>query len=105
MKRRLRALRHRLEWIPLSGAALFVPLLFRRMCGWLGRILGTIISIVDRRGRAVALSNLEATLGQEFSSAQRKRIARRSYQNFATAMIDLLWSPRLTKENFRKYID
>ena len=105
MKRRLRGIRYRLEWIGLASAAFLVPLLSRRLCAWLGRIVGAIISTVDRRGRQVALSNLEAALGSEFSPAQRKTIMRQSYQNFATAMLDLLWSPRLTKENFRRYIE
>src|ERR1043166_7885741 len=105
MKRRLYAIRHRLEWATVATAAFIVPLLSRRMCWWLGRLIGAIISVVDRRGRQVALSNLEATLGNEFSAHQRKNIVRHSYQNFATAMIDLLWSPRLTRENFRRYIE
>ena len=105
MKRRWKAIRYRLEWIGLATGSVLVPLLSRKMCWRLGRILGTIVSIVDRPGRRVALSNLEAALGREFPPAQRKRIVRQSYQNFTTAMIDLLWSPRLTKENFQRYIE
>src|SRR2546430_14582154 len=105
MKRRWKAIRYRLEWIGLATGSVLVPLLSRKMCWRLGRIWGTIVSIVDRPGRRVALSNSEAALGREFPPAQRKRIVRQSYQNFTTAMIDLLWSPRLTKENFQRYIE
>jgi lauroyl/myristoyl acyltransferase len=44
-------------------------------------------------------------MGNQFSLAQRRRILRKSYQQFANTFLDLLWSPRLTKENFRRYID
>jgi lauroyl/myristoyl acyltransferase len=67
--------------------------------------LGTLVGILDRRGRRVALSNLEAAFGDELSGSERTKIVRESYQNFATAMLDLLWSPRLTRENFRDYIE
>ena len=30
---------------------------------------------------------------------------RESYQHFARTMIDLFWSPRLTRENYSRYID
>lgn len=61
--------------------------------------------MIDRRGVPVALSNLEMALGNQFSPVQRRKIVRQSYQNFATTLLDLLWSPRLTKSNFRRYID
>jgi KDO2-lipid IV(A) lauroyltransferase len=105
MKRRWKKLRHRAEWLLLVIAAAVVPLLSRRGCAQLGRLLGAIVSVLDRRGRRVASSNLEAAFGNQFSSSQRSKIVRQSYQSFATAMLDMLWSPRLTKENFRRYID
>lgn len=105
MKPRWKTIRYRIEWIGLATGAVLVPLLSRKMCWRLGQLVGLIISIVDRPGRRVALSNLEAAFPDEFSPAQRQKIMRQSYQNFATAMIDLLWSPRLTKENFQRYIE
>ena len=53
----------------------------------------------------MALSNLEAAFGDRFSAAERARITRQSYQQFAATMIDLFWSPRINAKNYRELID
>ena len=63
------------------------------------------MSIFDRRGRKVALSNLEVAFGDSLLVSDRKRIARESFQQFARTMLDLFWSPRLTRETFSDYIE
>jgi Kdo2-lipid IVA lauroyltransferase/acyltransferase len=105
MRSRRKRLRYRLEWAGLALAVRLVPLLSRRACLYLAQLLGALMSIFDRRGRAVALSNLEAAFGNQLTPRNRKRIMRESFQHFARTMIDLLWSPRLTRENFSRYIE
>lgn len=82
-----------------------VPLLSRKACynfaGWLGALAAKL----DRRGRAVALANLESAFGDEFSPERRAEIVRESYQHFARTMLDLFWSPRLNAENFTRYFE
>jgi Kdo2-lipid IVA lauroyltransferase/acyltransferase len=63
------------------------------------------MSVLDRRGRKVALSNLKVAYGDQLSPADRRRIVRQSFQHFARTMLDFLWSPRLTRENFSKHIE
>lgn len=63
------------------------------------------MSVVDRHGRKVALSNLEVAFGDRFSARDRKRIIRQSFQHFARTMLDLFWSPRLSGENLSGYIE
>jgi len=53
----------------------------------------------------VARSNLEAAFGDRFSPDERRKIVRESFQYFARTMVDLLWSPRLTLQNFSRYIE
>jgi Kdo2-lipid IVA lauroyltransferase/acyltransferase len=43
--------------------------------------------------------------GNQFSLVKRRKIARESFQHFARTMVDLFWSPRLTRENFHRYIE
>jgi Kdo2-lipid IVA lauroyltransferase/acyltransferase len=105
MRSRWKSLRHELEFLGLRLLAFAVPRLPRPFVVQLGRIAGTIAAYLDRPGRRVALSNLEVAFGDRFSPGQRARIARESYQQFASTMIDLFWSPRLTASNFRKLID
>jgi len=98
-------IRYRLEWAGLLIVAKLVPLLSRKNCFRLALALGGLMSILDRHGRKVALSNLEVAFGDRFSQREREQIARASFQHFARTMLDLLWSPRLTAENFSRYIE
>jgi KDO2-lipid IV(A) lauroyltransferase len=105
MRRRWKRIRYRLEWIGLLAATKLVPLLPRRACLGVARLLGSLMSIFDRQGRAVALANLQVAFGDQLSPGERERIARESFQHFARAMLDFLWSPRLTRENLSRYIE
>jgi len=98
-------LRYQLEWLGLFWASRLVPLLPRRLCVVLARSLGAVASILDRQGRKVALDNLRVAFGDDLSAAQRIRVVRRSYEYFAQTATDLLWSPRLTANNFARYIE
>ncbi|HJT80617.1 MAG TPA: lysophospholipid acyltransferase family protein [Chthoniobacterales bacterium] len=97
--------RYRLEWVGLRWATRIVPLLPRWVCLFAARVLGTLGSIFDRRGRQVGLSNLEVALGNTLTLSQRRRVLRESYRHFTQSAIDLLWSPRLTAQNFQRYIE
>jgi KDO2-lipid IV(A) lauroyltransferase len=97
--------RHRLEWIGLLFAAKVIPRLSRRMCCHLAQTIGAVMAIFDRHGYAVALNNLEVAFGEQLSPGERRKIARQSFQHFARTMVDLLWSPRLTQQNFSRHIE
>lgn len=97
--------RYRLEWLGLLLAAKVIPLLPRAAVVHLANVLGETMSILDRQGRKVALSNLEVAFGDSYLPEEREEIVRDSYQHFARTMLDLLWSPRLTAKNFREYIE
>ena len=104
MRSRWKRIRYRLEWLGLLLATKLVPLCSRRVCFHLARTAGALLSFVDRQRYHVAVCNLEAAFGDRFSPAERRKIARESFQYFARTMVDLLWSPRLTPQNFSRYI-
>lgn len=97
--------RYGVEWLGLAVASKIVPLLPRSLCLFLARSLGTMASLLDRQGRKVALNNLEVAFCDQLGAHRRHRIMRASFQDFARTMIDLLWSPRLTRQNFRRYVE
>jgi len=99
-----KTIRYRLEWLGVKALASFIPLLPRRACAMLASVVGALAFAFDGRGRHVALANIEAALGDRYSAAERRRIARASYQYFARTMLDLFWSPRLTRPGGTKYI-
>jgi KDO2-lipid IV(A) lauroyltransferase len=105
MRSRWKRIRYRLEWLGLLLATKLVPLFSRRVCYHLAQTAGALLSFLDRRGYQVALSNLEVAFGDRFSRDERQTIVRESFQHFARTMVDLLWSPRLTQQNFSRYIE
>ncbi len=105
MRAQWKRFRYRLEWIGVVVATKLVPLLSRKLCFHLATSLGSLMSIFDRHGRKVALSNLEVAFEDQYSARERERIVCESFQHFARTMLDLLWSPRLTQENFSRYIE
>lgn len=98
-------IRYRFEFAGLLLATKLIPLLSRNACYRLALSVGELMSILDAHGRKVAISNLEVAFGDRFTPQDRERIAKESYQHFARTMLDLLWSPRLTAENFSNYIE
>src|SRR5215831_17326707 len=105
MRSRWKRIRYRLEWLGLVVATKLIPLCSRRVCYHVAQTAGALLSFVDRQRYRVALSNLEVAFGGAFSPKARRRIARESFQHFARTMVDLLWSPRLTQQNFSQFIE
>jgi lauroyl/myristoyl acyltransferase len=101
---RWKEFRYRLEEAGCRLLLWGVPKLSRRGCVRLANGLGAIAWLVDARGRSVALSNLECVFGDRYTPAQRREIARASYQNFLRTMLDLFWARNLTPENFRTWM-
>src|ERR1041384_6561123 len=105
MRSRWKRIRYRLEWLGLVLATRLIPLFSRKACHQLAKTAGALLSFVDRQAYRVALSNLEVAFGDRFSPGQRRKIARESFQHLAGTMFVLRWSPRLTPENFSRYIE
>src|ERR1051325_2716191 len=100
-----RSLRYKLERLGVLLASKLVPIFPRPICRFLGWLCGKAGPVFDRRGRRGALGNLEVAFGDSLTRQQRHRIVRGSFQHFGQTMIDLLWSARLTRANFRDYIE
>jgi Kdo2-lipid IVA lauroyltransferase/acyltransferase len=105
MRSRWKRIRYRLEWLGLALATKVIPLFSRRACYHIAQAVGGLLSVVDRQRYQVALSNLEVAFGDRFSLQERRKIIRESFQHFGRTMVDLLWSPRLTQENFSQYVE
>ena len=105
MRSRWKRIRYRLEWVGLLLATKLIPLCSRRVCYHLARTAGALLSFLDQHRYRVAVNNLEVAFGDRFTPHERRKIARESFQHFARTMVDLLWSPRVTRENFARYIE
>lgn len=101
---RRKSFRYKLEFIGLRIAA---SVLVRMPFSWIVPVadaLGTAVYYLDSRGRSTALENLRVALGQSRNPAQRKHIARKSYQTFARTMLSMFWLPNLNKENYSSFL-
>ena len=67
----------------------------------ISRWIGTAIYLGDKRGRSTALENLRCAFGDRYTLAERRRIARGSFQVFARTFLDLFWAASLTPETWQ----
>lgn len=90
--------RYRFEYIGLLMAARIVQSLPWRWLRPLGKSIGTLFFHLDRHRRKVTLANLKAAFDGRFNDQEYWELARKSYGVFATTILELLWSPRLTHD-------
>jgi Kdo2-lipid IVA lauroyltransferase/acyltransferase len=98
-------IRYRIEWLALKTVATIIPHLSRKACYRLAQAIGALAARFDGRNRAVALSNLQAAFGDAISPQRKEALIRESYEQFAGTVVDLFWSPSLTRENYSHHID
>ena len=95
--------RYRLEWLGLRLLSGLVCLLPYRAIRPFGFFLGSIVWSFDRKRREVTLGNLECAFGGRYSPGEQIAIGRKSFGVFAGTMLELLWSPRLSREFLKKF--
>ncbi len=71
-----------------------VPRLPRWAVRVLARGLGTAAYVFSARSRRLGRENLDLAFGGTKTAAEKRRILRRSLQNFSLVMLDLLWFTR-----------
>lgn len=81
-----------------------IPQMSRERCVRLANALGTFGFHFDRRGRAVALANIECAFGDALTPEQRLAAVKESYINFIRVMFDLFWAPALAKPENRHWL-
>jgi KDO2-lipid IV(A) lauroyltransferase len=85
----------------VSFFTFFLPLNFSL---FLGRRLGDLIYLFDRRHRALAYANISKTVADNLDCASSARITRKSYQAFAQNLMEISFIPRINKQYLQKYI-
>jgi len=85
------------EYLGLVIAGAAVRMLPHRALLAMSVPLGSLVYCLDAKGRQVCLQNLTAAFGDEMSDLRKRHVAEASYQTFARTMLELFWSPRLTR--------
>jgi lauroyl/myristoyl acyltransferase len=99
-----KGLRYWFEWLGVAFCARIIPVLPLALLRLLADLAGWLIFHLDRKGRAVALANLQAVFGEERDLSDRKAIARRSLQLFGRSFLELFWTARLNASNLDRYL-
>ena len=86
----------------VSFFTFFLPLNFSL---FLGRRLGDLIYLFDRKHRAVAYANIKKTVADKSDPASSARITRKSYQAFGQNLVEISIIPRINKQYLEKYIN
>ena len=95
-KRFLRALRRPFEWTGVFLGYLVLSNLPRRAMLAVCDFAAGVMHFFDRRGRALALSNLRVVYGRDIPGAEK--IVRRSYRSMARTVGHAFWTCRNAKE-------
>ncbi|MFC2168275.1 lysophospholipid acyltransferase family protein [Acidobacteriota bacterium] len=77
----------------------------RQFCLFLGRKLGFIFYLFDKRRRHIAVSNLSSALGNNLSPDSLKSIARRSFSHFGEVLMDIIKFSTLKEQNKSRLIE
>ncbi len=97
-------LRWRAEAALFRLAAGLIPRLSRHATLRLARCCGKLAYRVARRDRRIALANLDLAFGASRTNAERRALARASFQTFSRVMFDLLWFSRSSCERLARYV-
>jgi lauroyl/myristoyl acyltransferase len=100
----MKKLRHKLEYLIARLLFATIPLLPRRLTVWFAHCVGSLAYALLSFERRVALANLDIAFGETKTLAEKKIIARRSFQHFALTALDIFWTSRLTHDDIRKFV-
>lgn len=95
-------MRRALEYLAYRALAFVVPLLPRVLMVRLGRRLGGLYMLLSPRVRRIGLENLRRTFPDRTDHA---RVLRESLRLQGVALLDALWSARLTPERAAALVD
>lgn len=82
---------HRVESMLAHAALKIVPRLSRRAVLRLSRMFGATAYLLSAHLRQVGLVNLDIAFGDSLSAGEKRRILKKSFQNFGLVMLDTFW--------------
>jgi KDO2-lipid IV(A) lauroyltransferase len=99
-----RKIRAKLEGLPLAFGLVTIPYLSRRQVVALSRIMGSIASVLDRRGRRLATANIDYVF-PGLSPKRKKLILIGCYRNMARVLLDMFWFGRNSLERVKTWVE
>ena len=72
---------------------------------WLGRRLGSVVFIINKKRRLIAYANLKAAFGKEKTPRDLRRLVKSIYKNLLQTFIEVLNLTKVNKRYIEKYIE
>lgn len=93
-----------LACILFKAASFFTSFLPLNFSLFMGRRLGDLVYLFDRRHRAIACANIRRAVVEDGRYSAARRITRRAYRAFGQNLIEISFIPRINKEYLQKFI-
>lgn len=90
------------EFLFYQKIKILVFLLPRTFCLYLGRMIGWLCYLLDKKHRMITQDNLKIAYGAKFSSRLSKRISRQSFMHFGQVFLDIIKFSCLKEEKRKK---
>jgi KDO2-lipid IV(A) lauroyltransferase len=105
MLKRLRFLRHWIEYIFARFLYLLLYLIPFSLASRIGMGIGTVWFYVHKSRREIAFNNLKTAFGDEKSITELRHIAKRSFQNLGLTLIEFFLLKKYGRRWFEKNIE
>ncbi|MFW6131541.1 MAG: lysophospholipid acyltransferase family protein [Candidatus Aminicenantaceae bacterium] len=89
------------EFSIFQSIKFLIFILPRKLCLYLGKFLGFLIYLLDKKHRNIALDNLKTAYGMNLPSSFYKGILRRFNIHFGSAFMEILKFPHLSEKKKR----
>lgn len=93
-----------IEYAVFRALVLAFACLPRPLCLSIGEGLGRIAFRIDKRHRAIALSNLAVAFGKDRSEPERQALARQAFEHFGRTIADILKISGYSREKILRLI-
>lgn len=91
-------------YILIRLVGFFINLLPEGFALWIGRQLGNLMYALDLEHHRVAIDNLKIAFGEEKTEAERRRIARKNFQNIGMMAIEFFRIPKMDLETYKRKV-
>jgi len=103
-RHRLRQIRQVFETPLVKAGAFLISRLPRGVVVRLAQGLGAVAYAISPKLRRVGRANLDLVFGSERTDQEKRRILRKSFENFSLVLLDLFWFSRNPRERILKYM-
>lgn len=93
-----------LEYLAVKLLGIIVRVLPQKLIIFIGRLIGSLFYLFDRKHRQISLVNLKKAFGEEKTTLELKRIARYSFINLCQGFFEVLLFPKFKEKSLVRFV-